>query len=425
MTSFPVKVLAALLTVGLATAACTGSSRTADGAAISIESWRTDDAAIWSEHVIPAFESQFPGIEVEFTPTDPTQYDSALAGRLAAGTAGDIIACRPFDASLTLFERGHLAPITDLAGMENFRRSAQSPWTADDGTTPYCVPLASVIHGFIYNQTAFDQLGLTEPTTAEEFFDLLDAIRDDGRYVPLAMGAHDRWEAATLGFQNIGPNYWKGEHGRLALIDGTARLSDQAYVDTLAALQRWGAYLPADASAVTYADAQQMFISGAAAIYPAGSWEIAGFAAAADFELGAFGPPPLAGQDACYISDHADIGLGMNPATEHSEAARTFLAWAASSQFAEIFSNALPGFFTLRDSPVALEHPLAQEFVSWRDECESTIRNSSQFLSRGEPSLEHELWDVSASVLIGNMDPIEGTQRLQAALDTWYAPKDR
>lgn len=408
---------------GLANAASAdGEAPEADGAAISIESWRTDDAAVWSERILPAFEAQFPGIDVEFTPTDPTQYDTALAGRLAAGTAGDIIACRPFDASLALFERGHLAPLADLAGMENFGPTAQSPWTADDGTAPYCVPLASVIHGFIYNRTAFDQLGLSEPTTVEEFFDLLDAVRDDGRYVPLAMGAYDRWEAATLGFQNIGPSYWKGEHGRLALIDGSAKLSDQAYVDTLAALGRWGAYLPADASAVTYADAQQMFVSGAAAIYPAGSWEIAGFAAAADFELGAFGPPPPAGQDTCYISDHPDIGLGMNPATEHPEAASTFLAWAASSEFAEIFSNALPGFFTLRDPPVTPDHPLAQEFASWRDRCETTIRNTAQFLSRGEPSLEHELWDVSASILTGTMDPVEGAQRLQAALDTRYTP---
>jgi len=28
------------------------------------------------------------------------------------------------------------------------------------------------------------------------------------------MGTNDQWEAATMGYNNIGPNYWKGEEGR-------------------------------------------------------------------------------------------------------------------------------------------------------------------------------------------------------------------
>ncbi len=43
---------------------------------------------------------------------------------------------------------------------------------------------------------------------------MLEKIKADGTYVPLAMGTHDQWEAATMGYQNIGPNYWKGEEGR-------------------------------------------------------------------------------------------------------------------------------------------------------------------------------------------------------------------
>ncbi len=39
----------------------------------------------------------------------------------------------------------------------------------------------------------------------------LDAVLADGNYTPLSMGTSDLWEAATMGFQNIGPNYWKGE----------------------------------------------------------------------------------------------------------------------------------------------------------------------------------------------------------------------
>ena len=42
-----------------------------------------------------------------------------------------------------------------------------------------------------------------------------------------------------------------------------------------------------------------------------------------------------------------------------------------------------------------LEDPLAAEFLTWRQDCEETIRNSYQILSRSEPNLENELWRVS------------------------------
>lgn len=393
-----------------------------DGVTLSIESWRSDDQAIWDDQIIPAFEASHPGINLVFSPSPPTDYNAALDTRLTGGTAGDLITCRPFDASLALFERGDLADLSDLSGMDNFGPVAQSAWITDDGTTPFCVPMASVIHGFYYNADAFAELGLSEPTTEEEFYELLDAIAADGTYTPLAMGTADQWEAATVGFQNIGPNHWMGETGRAALIDGSGKLTDPGYVDTLAGLARWGQYLPQGASAVSYTDAQNLFTLGQAAIYPGGSWEITGFNENADFAMGAFPPPAPAGQDTCYISDHVDIGIGMNTATAHPDEVKEFLTWVASPEFGEIYSNALPGFFSLLDTPVSVSDPLAKEFVSWRDECESTIRNSYQILSRGEPNLEDELWAVSAGVINGDIDPVDGAARLQEGLDAWYTP---
>jgi len=49
--------------------------------------------------------------------------------------------------------------------MENFSDVAKSAWQTDDGTQTFAVPMASVIHGFIYNADAFDELGLEEPLT--------------------------------------------------------------------------------------------------------------------------------------------------------------------------------------------------------------------------------------------------------------------
>ncbi len=390
---------------------------------LTIESWRNDDLAVWQDIIIPAFEADNPSIKVTFAPTAPAEYNAVLQTKLEGGTAGDFITCRPFDQSLGLFDQGHLASLNDLSGMANFGDVAKSAWITDDGSDVFCVPMASVIHGFIYNADAFAELGLSVPTTEDEFFAALDTIKADGTYAPLAMGTADQWEAATMGFQNIGPNYWAGEAGRTGLIAGTEKLTDAAYVDTFTTLERWADYLPGGYEAIAYPDSQNLFTLGRAAIYPSGSWEIGLFNEQADFAMGAFKPPVKNAGDTCYISDHTDIALGLNAASAHADEAKVFLDWVASTDFASLYANNVPGFFSLSNEPVTLEDPLAQEFVSWRDECESTIRNSYQILSRGEDiNLENEMWAVSASVLNGTLTPADAAQRLQDGLDTWYTP---
>ena len=407
----------------LATTILAGTVASAQDVTLTIESWRNDDLLLWQDVIIPAFEANHPGIHVEFTPSAPAEYNAVLNSKLEAGSAGDLITCRPFDASLALYEDGHLADLSDLEAMSNFSSVAQSAWQTDDGSATFCVPMASVIHGFIYNADAFEELGLEEPTTVDEFFAVLDAIEEDGGYIPMAMGTNDQWEAATMGYNNIGPNYWRGEEGRLALIAGEQSLTDEPWVAPYRQLARWGDYLGRGFEAQTYPDSQNLFTLGRAAIYPAGSWEITGFNAQADFAMGAFPPPVPNAGDECYISDHTDIAIGLNPASPNAEAARTFLEWVGSEEFATIYANALPGFFSLSNFDVAMEDPLAQEFVSWRGECNSTIRSTYQILSRGTPNLENETWNASAQVIRGAETPEEAGQRLQDGLASWYEPQ--
>ena len=402
--------------------AATTPAPSGEAVTLTIESWRNDDLPIWQDKIIPAFEAKNPGIKVVFSPTAPTEYNAALNSKLDAGTAGDLITCRPFDASLELFKKGQLTSVNDVKGMENFGSVARSGWTTDDGKTTFCVPMASVIHGFIYNQEAFDKLGITEPKTEDEFFAALDKIKADGTYTPLALGTADQWEAATMGYQNIGPDYWKGEEGRLALIAGKEKLTDPQWVEPFKTLARWSAYMGDGYKAQTYADSQNMFALGRAAIYPAGSWDISLFNQQAKFKLGAFYPPVKKAGDPCYISDHVDIALGMNAKGAHQEQAKAFLEWVASPDFATIYANALPGFFSLSDQPVTLQDPLATEFVGWRKDCKTTIRSTYQVLSRGTPNLENETWGASANVLNGTETPEQAGERLQKGLDSWYKP---
>ncbi|CAK7256750.1 ABC transporter substrate-binding protein [Shinella yambaruensis] len=389
---------------------------------LTVESWRNDDLSIWQEKIIPAFEAKNPGIKVVFSPTAPTEYNAALNAKLDAGSAGDLITCRPFDASLELFNKGHLAGLNDLPGMENFSDVAKSAWTTDDGATTFCVPMASVIHGFIYNKDAFDQLGIAVPATEAEFFAALDKIKEEGSYIPMAMGTKDLWEAATMGYQNIGPTYWKGEEGRKALIAGTQKLTDDAWVEPYRVLAKWKDYLGDGFEAQTYPDSQNLFTLGRAAIYPAGSWEIGLFNTQAQFKMGAFPPPVKNAGDTCYISDHNDIGIGLNAKSGNAEAAKTFLSFVASPEFADIYANSLPGFFSLNSTAVKMNDPLAQEFVSWREKCQPTIRSTYQILSRGTPNLENETWTESANVINGTDTPEVAGEKLQKGLDSWYKP---
>jgi raffinose/stachyose/melibiose transport system substrate-binding protein len=412
-----------LFKIALAATSLAATMAVAQAGNLKIESWRNDDADIWNSKIIPAFNKAYPNIKVEFAPTAPKEYNAALNARLAGGTAGDLITCRPFDASLELFNKGNLAPLNDLKGMANFSDVAKSAWTTDDGKTTFCLPMASVIHGFMYNKDALKKVGASEPKTMEEFYALLEKLKKDGTYVPLVLGTADQWESATMGFQNIGPNYWKGEDGRSALIKGSQKLTDAPYVATFKELAKWGPYLGSGYQAQTYPDSQNLFSLGKGAIYAAGSWDISTFRAQGNVPLGAFKAPPPAGQSECYISDHTDIGIGLNAASKNAADARVFLDWMATSEFAEIFANSLPGFFPLSNAKITVKDDVAATFLSWRGECKSTIRNSYQILSRGTPNLENELWNVSAQVINGKMSPEDASKQLQAGLAKWYKPQ--
>lgn len=400
----------------------TAGSLLAQDVTLQIESWRNDDISIWRNQIIPAFEAEHPGIKLDFQPTAPTQYNSALNSKLDAGTAGDLVTCRAFDASLQLFQNGKLTDLTDLDSMSNYSEVARSAWSTDDGSQTYCVPMASVIHGFIYNKEVFEELGLEEPATEAEFYAVLDSLLEDGSYIPMAMGINDQWEAATMGYANIGVNYWKGEEGRKALIAGEARLTDDEWVEPFRQLKRWTPYLGRGFESQSYPDSQNLFTLGRAAIFPAGSWEIAGFREQADFEMGAFPPPVPAGADECYISDHTDMGMGLSANSPHQEEAKIFLNWLGSSEFGALFANAVPGFFPLSNATFELDDPLAQEFVSWRQDCNSSIRPFHQIISRGTPNLSNESWNASANVMRGTSTPEEAAAKLQSGLSSWYAP---
>lgn len=405
-----------------AAAAALVCSGLASAGNLTIESWRVDDKGLWEDVLLPAFNKAHPGINVKFSPTSPPEYNSALNARLTAGTAGDLVACRPFDVSLDLFKKGHLDKLNGIPALKSFPESAQVAWQTDDGQSTYCVPMASVIHGFFYNKKVFAELGLAVPVTEADFFAALEKIKAAGKVAPLAFGTADQWETNQIVFTGIGPNRWKGEEGRKGLISGKKKFTDPEFAGAWEAMAKWAAYMPKGYQAQTYGDSQNLFGTGRAAIYPAGSWDISYFEQNSKVEFGAFRPPVQKAGDPCYISDHTDIAMGINSKSKNKADAQVFLGWLASKEFADLYTNKVTGFFSLSSHAIDVKNPVAKEMIGWRNQCKSTIRLNAQIMSRGTPSMENELWNVSSQVINQKMSPKDAAAQIQTGFAKWYTP---
>ncbi|HEY8026398.1 MAG TPA: ABC transporter substrate-binding protein [Burkholderiaceae bacterium] len=386
----------------------------AHAGSLVVESWRVDDKALWETVLIPAFQKRNPGIEIHYAPTTPIDYDAALQQRFGNGNAGDLVACRPFDVSQALYRNNYLDKLNGKPGMENFPAGALAAWQTEDGKTSFCMPIASVIHGFLYNKKIFKKLNLQAPRTEAEFVAVLDAVKRNGAYVPLALGTADKWEATQTLFANIGPNYWHGEEGRKALARGKAKFTDAPFVAALDYEASLVPYLPASANTQSYGDSQQQFASGRAAVYPFGSWDLSYFNKVAGLEFGVFAPPVRALGDQCYILDHMDIGIGVNRKSRNKEDAYRFLEWVGSQEFADIYTNRATGFFSLSNHLIAVSDPVGKQMTEWRTNCKSTIRIDTQVLNSGHAEWERELWDANAEVLNGKLTGAAAARDIQS-----------
>jgi len=411
----------AVAALGLGLAGCAaGGSGDGDTTKIVLGTWRTEDAAMWENDIIPAFEKSHPGITVEYAPVDTNDYNAAIQSQIEGGTGPDVIMCRPFDVNRSWIEQGYFDSLAELDAISTFPESALAAWEGDDGT-PYCVPVASVLAGFYYNTAIFDELGLEVPTTQAEFLDVLDAIKKDGTYTPLALGSADGWQLAYNMLYQVGPNAWHGEDGRLGLIDGSKKLTDPDFVEGFRVFDSFKDYLPKGYESISYEDMTQLFTLGQAAILPDGSWQISQVTSTG-LDVGVFGAPPAAAGDQRYQQEMADMAFGLNAAGKQKEAATEFLEWLGTPEFQQLYVNKLPGFFSMGSEPVSYDNPLAQEFADLKEGAELTSRLALDRLSAGQPPLDDEIWRVAQLMYNSGLSPEEATAELQKGLDSWYTP---
>lgn len=383
-------------------------------------SWRADDVA-GVQQILDEFHAQHPDIVIEFQPSVATMYNSALEAQLEKGTAPDLFYLRSYSTSRDLYNRGFLEPLADLPGLqENFPDSARSAWSTDDGLS-YGVPLVGSSHAIYYNETIFDNLGLTKPRTWDELLETARILHDNG-IVPFANGTKDRWDAGALIFLNIAPNYTGGYEGRMQYLEGKRCFNDAHIVAAYQAISDLEPYLPDGFLDLGYEDSRQMFANGKAAMWLGGSWDIPFLDAnIQSFEWGVMAVPPPAGQPG-YVTFHPDAGMGLNAASTHKAEARIFLQWMTTREFASLLGDALPGQFPLLSMTPQLADPHANQFLGLNRGRHTDIRFTWERMMDGMPGAYSLIQDGTIGVLSGQMTPQQAADVLQAGLGSWFEP---
>lgn len=390
---------------------------------LTLASWRVEDSAQMNR-ILDAFHQQYPDITIQFEPMVATRYNDTIRAQLANGTAADLLYLRSFTLSQQLYEAGYLEPLADLPGLtENFAPASLEPWMGEDDM-PYGVPFIATSHAIYYNQDIFAELGITPPQTWEELLAAAQTVQDAG-YIPFANGSGEPWTVAELVFMNLAPNFIGGREGRLAYLRGERCFDDAAVVAAFTAVADLAPFFPKNHAELTYGQSMNLFTDGKAAMRFGGSWDIPYLeTAVTNFNWSVFATPPPAGQPG-YITFHPDVAIGLNTASPHKEAARTFLTWLTTPEAITLMSNELPGFFPLHKQTPEISNPHARAFLALNEGRGQDIRWAWQSLMAKIPSGYTLMQDGALDVLNGEIPPTEAAANLQSGLAQWFEPAQR
>ena len=409
-------MLTALRAAALGLAAL-GAAAPAFAQSITFWSWRQEDRAVY-EDLIAQFEAKNPGIDVTFEAFEAASYATILSTALAGGSGPDAMMVRAYGAFETVASGGYLMPLDTAAvpGLAAMPEAALRAETLRADGKVYAVPFASQTMLVIYNKAIFERLGLSVPNTWDEFLATAKKIQEAGMFA-FANGTATAWQNETivsaLASSLIGRDFYDG------IQNGTTDFTDPRFVGGLDALKAMSAYFPRGFTGLDYASAQQLFVSGMAAMFAGGSFELANFRRQnPDLQLGVFAAPGRSASDERLVGLFYDGGYAGNAATQHPEAVKKFLAFLATPEFGQQFANRLGNLSPIPG--VTFENPLLQEVATLNKHAVPYIMLTN--FRYQEPSGSVLLQAQVQKMLAGETDAATAAKTITDGIATYHKP---
>jgi multiple sugar transport system substrate-binding protein len=323
------KILSVLLiaaVAGMLLVSCKGKDgAAASGQTLTIWSWGADMEKTQREEAVKVFAKAHPELKVEHVvlPTGDSIWDQKSAAAYAAGNAGDVMQMSPDYYGLMTQYFEDLNPYVEKDGID--LDAVVTDGMMDGYYRPNgkleALPLLANCFVFLYNKELFDKAGVPYPT-------------DDWTWTDFAAMAPKFVSGTGVNHTYFLVNHWANPNFATVSMGGKPYSDDfkqvlldspeiAAGLDLFGQLIKEGA-LPDDVASQTLPK-EQLFVSGRAAVFPAGGFEIATITEEIgdSFQWGAVLPPK--DPQGNNINITYATGYAMNAAAKNKEEAWQFL----------------------------------------------------------------------------------------------------
>jgi raffinose/stachyose/melibiose transport system substrate-binding protein len=408
------RMLAATLATGALLGLATAQAQAGD---LTFWTWRQEDRAAYTE-LFADFMKANPGITVKFEAFAVQQYATVLSTALAAGKGGDVIHTRAYGGLEQFAKAGYLVPLSpaNVPELANLPDDAKASLTLRADGKIYSYAFASQTLGLFVNTAVFKQAGLTPPTTWAELIAVSQALKAKN-ILPLANGTATAWmcEVFTSVFTNplLGPNFAD------EIVSGRANFSDPRYVAALSRLLELRDFMPPGFTGVDYPTAQQLFLSGRAAMFAGGSFEIANFRKQnPKLEMAFIAPPAPSAGAPRLVSKFYDGGYAVNAKSANQADALKLVRYMGTKQFGDKFAALLGNISPIKG--VELKDPMLAD-IARLNETSAPYLMAVHF--RYETPTGSELLQSGIQkMMAGSMTPAEVGASLTQGIARYFKP---
>ncbi len=326
------RLIALIIVLALALSLCSVAFAD-DPVTLEFWTWRPEDVAFYDE-VIAAFEAENPDIKVVQTPILNTEYFTVLASAMANQSGPDVMQMKCYGQLQSYIDSNYLVALDDLIPeLAEFSDGARRGAASNKDGKVYGVPAWNQTMLCYYNIDIYNELGLTVPTTWDEFISNLQACKDAG-YDGLANGTKEGWcveflfGGSCLGFTGANDFFNK-------VVAGETTFEDPAFVNAVNKMKELTPFMPDMYEGVAYTDMQASFTNGLAGHFIGGSYEYSTFLSLnPDIKLGIFAVPNVDGEPG-YVATYSDMNFSMSASSTKQEAAVKFLKYLATPEFGQ------------------------------------------------------------------------------------------